>query len=51
MPFVTARVEDIVRHFGLRDLLLAGHSMGASTALHCQRAGGFARELAKFVAE
>jgi pimeloyl-ACP methyl ester carboxylesterase len=36
-------VEDVVRHYGLRDLLLAGHSMGASTALHWQRAGGFAR--------
>ncbi|MCC2637244.1 MAG: alpha/beta hydrolase [Moraxellaceae bacterium] len=35
-------VEDIVRHFGLRDFLLAGHSMGATTALHWQRLGGFA---------
>lgn len=36
-------VEDIVRHFGLRDFLLAGHSMGATTALHWQRLGGFAQ--------
>jgi pimeloyl-ACP methyl ester carboxylesterase len=34
-------VEDIVRHFGLRDVLLAGHSMGATTALHWLQAGGF----------
>ena len=27
-------VEDLVRHFGLQDFLLAGHSMGATTALH-----------------
>jgi pimeloyl-ACP methyl ester carboxylesterase len=35
-------VEDIVRHFGLRDVLVAGHSMGATTALHWLQAGGFA---------
>jgi pimeloyl-ACP methyl ester carboxylesterase len=35
-------VEDIVRHFGLRDFQLVGYSLGASTALHWQRAGGFA---------
>lgn len=35
-------VEDLVRHFGLQDFLLAGHSMGATTALHWQRLGGFA---------
>jgi pimeloyl-ACP methyl ester carboxylesterase len=34
-------VEDIVRHFGLRDFLLAGHSMGATTALHWLHSGGF----------
>lgn len=35
-------VEDIVRHFGLHDFLLAGHSMGATTALHWLHLGGFA---------
>jgi pimeloyl-ACP methyl ester carboxylesterase len=35
-------VQDIVRHFGLKDFLLAGYSMGASTALHWLRAEGFA---------
>lgn len=34
-------VEDIVGHFGLRDVLLGGHSMGATTALHWLQAGGF----------
>lgn len=34
-------VEDIVSHFGLRDFLLAGHSMGATTALHWLHLGGF----------
>ena len=34
-------VEDIVRHFGLEDFLLAGHSMGATTALHWLHLGGF----------
>ncbi len=34
-------VQDIVAHFGLRDFLLAGISLGASTALHLQREGGF----------
>lgn len=34
-------VEDVIRHFGLDDFLLAGHSMGATTALHWLRAGGF----------
>lgn len=34
-------VEDIVRHFGLHDFLLAGHSMGATTALHWLHLGGF----------
>jgi pimeloyl-ACP methyl ester carboxylesterase len=35
-------VQDLVRHFGLRDFLLAGFSLGASTALHWLRAEGFA---------
>lgn len=34
-------VEDIVRHFGLSDFLLGGHSMGATTSLHWLEAGGF----------
>lgn len=34
-------VQDIIQHFGLRDFSLAGYSLGASTALHLQRAGGF----------
>jgi pimeloyl-ACP methyl ester carboxylesterase len=34
-------VEDIVRHFGLDDFLLGGHSMGATTSLHWLAAGGF----------
>lgn len=34
-------VQDMIEHFGLNDFLLAGYSLGASTALHLQRAGGF----------
>lgn len=34
-------VQDVVAHFGLKDYLLAGYSLGGSTALHLQRAGGF----------
>jgi non-heme chloroperoxidase len=34
-------VQDIIAHFGLNDFLLAGYSLGGSTALHLQRAGGF----------
>ncbi|AXQ31755.1 alpha/beta hydrolase [Solimonas sp. K1W22B-7] len=34
-------VQDIIRHFGLRDFLLGGYSLGGSTALHLLRAGGF----------
>jgi pimeloyl-ACP methyl ester carboxylesterase len=33
-------LEDIVRHFGLRDFLVAGHSMGATTVLHWLHGGG-----------
>lgn len=36
-------VEDVVAHFALRDLLVVGYSLGASTALHWLRAGGFER--------
>ncbi|HSW13447.1 MAG TPA: alpha/beta hydrolase [Solimonas sp.] len=35
-------VQDLIRHCGLQDFLLAGFSLGGSTALHLQRAGGFA---------
>lgn len=35
-------VQDIVDHFGLKNFLLAGYSLGGTTALHWQRAGGFA---------
>lgn len=34
-------VQDVIAHFGLHDFLLAGISLGASTALHLQREGGF----------
>lgn len=34
-------VQDVITHFGLQDFLLAGYSLGGSTALHLQRAGGF----------
>lgn len=35
-------VEDVIAHFGLQGFLLVGYSLGASVALHLQRAGGFA---------
>ena len=35
-------VQDVVRHFALRDILLAGYSLGASTSLHWLRQDGFA---------
>lgn len=34
-------VEDVVRTFKLDNLLLVGYSLGATTALHWQNAGGF----------
>ena len=34
-------VQDIIRHFRLDDFLLAGISLGGSTALHLQKEGGF----------
>lgn len=34
-------VQDIVQHFSLRNFLLVGYSMGATTALHWQREAGF----------
>lgn len=35
-------VQDVIRHFGLRDFLLVGISLGGTTSLHLQREGGFA---------
>lgn len=35
-------VQDVIAHFGLRDFLLVGISLGGTTALHLQREGGFA---------
>ncbi|MES2918747.1 MAG: alpha/beta hydrolase [Pseudomonadota bacterium] len=35
-------VQDVITHFGLQGFLLVGYSLGASVALHLQRAGGFA---------
>lgn len=35
-------VQDVIAHFGLRDFLLAGISLGGTTSLHLQREGGFA---------
>lgn len=34
-------LQDLISHFGLSDILLGGHSLGSSVALHWQRAGGF----------
>ena len=34
-------VQDVIRHFRLDDFLLAGISLGGSTALHLQKEGGF----------
>ena len=36
-------VQDIVAHFALDNFRLVGYSMGATTALHWQRIGGFAK--------
>lgn len=35
-------VQDVIAHFGLRDFLLVGISLGGTTSLHLQREGGFA---------
>lgn len=35
-------VQDVIAHFGLSDFVLAGVSLGATTALHLQRETGFA---------
>ncbi|MDO8416936.1 MAG: alpha/beta hydrolase [Agitococcus sp.] len=34
-------VQDVIAHFRLQDFLLAGISLGGSTALHLQKEGGF----------
>lgn len=34
-------VEDIIRYFDLKDFLLVGYSLGASTSLHVMQNGGF----------
>ena len=36
-------VQDIIRHFDLKNFYLVGYSLGASTALHLQRSPEFAR--------
>ena len=38
----TDDVQDVIAHFGLSDFVLAGLSLGATTALHLQRETGFA---------
>lgn len=35
-------MQDLIAHLGLNDFLLVGYSLGATTALHLQRDGGFA---------
>lgn len=34
-------VQDVITHYQLQDFLLIGYSLGGSTSLHLQRAGGF----------
>ena len=34
-------IEDLVAHFGLRDITLVGYSLGATTSLHWQNYGDF----------
>ncbi|MDE2421200.1 MAG: alpha/beta hydrolase [Gammaproteobacteria bacterium] len=36
-------VQDVISHFKLKDMLLVGYSLGATTAMHLQRAGQFER--------
>ena len=38
----TEDVQDVIAHFGLRNFLLVGISLGCTTSLHLQREGGFA---------
>jgi len=34
-------IQDVIAHFNLKDMLLVGYSLGATTAMHLQRAGQF----------
>lgn len=34
-------IHDVITHFKLKDMLLVGYSLGATTSLHLQRAGHF----------
>lgn len=34
-------IQDVISHFKLKDILLVGYSLGATTAMHLQRAGQF----------
>ena len=34
-------IQDVISHFKLKDMLLVGYSLGATTAMHLQRAGQF----------
>ncbi|GAC1372589.1 MAG: alpha/beta hydrolase [Aquirhabdus sp.] len=34
-------IQDVIAHFHLKDMLLVGHSLGATIAMHLQRAGQF----------
>ena len=34
-------IQDLIQHFQLKDILLVGYSLGATTSLHLQRAGQF----------
>lgn len=34
-------IQDVIAHFKLKDILLVGYSLGATTAMHLQRAGQF----------
>ena len=34
-------IQDVITHFKLKDMLLVGHSLGATIAMHLQRAGQF----------
>jgi non-heme chloroperoxidase len=36
-------IQDVIQHFNLHDMLLIGYSLGATVAMHLQRAGEFGR--------
>lgn len=40
---LTDDVQDIIQHFSLENFILVGYSLGASTALHLMRRGGFSQ--------